>query len=178
MTSPVIQGRRSFGSRLIGALRLDARAYEDVEHDRSALPQALVVVVASSVATGIGSVYPDAAGQFLSGTLFALVGWIAWSSLMYVIGTMLMPQSQTRADVGELMRTTGFAAAPGLFGVAGLVPGIGWILTIAVSLWMAMAMLLAVRQALDFTSIGRAIFVVVTGWISYLGILLVARAFL
>lgn len=169
---------RTFLSRLAGAIALDSAAYEDVEHDRRALPQALVVVVLSSIATGVGSVYPDAAIRFVPGTLFALAGWVAWSSLIYLIGTRLVPQAQTEADIGQLMRTTGFASAPGLLGVAGLVPGIGWILMLVVSVWMAAAMLIAVRQALDFTSVWRAVGVVVIGWFAYLAILVLARILL
>jgi len=171
-------GKRTFLARVGGALRLEAAAFEDVEHDRGALPQALVVVVLSSVATGIGSVHPQAALLFVPGTVFALAGWVAWSSLIYLIGTRLVPQAQTEADVGQLMRTTGFASAPGLLGLAGLVPGMGWLLMLVVSVWMAAAMLVAVRQALDFTSVWRALGVVVIGWLAYLGILLLARILL
>lgn len=171
-------GAHAFLERVGGALKLDAAAYEDVEHDRGALPQALIVVVLSSMATGIGSVRPEAAALFVPGTVFALAGWVAWSSLIYLIGTRLVPQAQTEADVGQLMRTTGFASAPGLFGLTGLVPGVGWILMMAVSAWMAAAMLVAVRQALDFTSVWRALGVVVIGWLAYLAILLLARVLL
>jgi hypothetical protein len=169
---------RGFLSRLAGAIGLDSRAYEDVEHDRQALPQALIVVVLSSIATGIGSVYPEGVRFVVPGTLFALAGLVAWSSLIYLIGTRLVPQAQTEADIGQLMRTTGFASAPGLLGVAGIVPGVGWILMLVVSVWMAAAMLVAVRQALDFTSVWRAVGVVVIGWLAYLAILVLARVLL
>ena len=171
-------GGRTFLARVAGALRLDPAVYEDVEHDPSALPQALVVVVFSSVATGIGSVHPQAAALVVPGTLFALAGWVAWSSLIYLIGTRLVPQVQTEADIGQLMRTTGFASAPGLLGLIGLAPGVGWLLMLAVSVWMAAAMLIAVRQALDFTSVWRALGVVVIGWLAYLSLLLLARGLL
>jgi hypothetical protein len=167
--------KHTFGARIAGALTLSADTYEDVEHHKDALPQALALVVLSSIATGMGSVQPESAAAFLPGTLFALVGWVVWSSVVYVIGTRLLPQPQTEADVGQLMRTTGFASAPGLFGIAGLVPVVGPVLLFAVSVWMAAAMLMAVRQALDFTSIWRALGVVVIGWVAYLAILLLAR---
>jgi hypothetical protein len=170
--------KRAFVARLTGALLLDADVYEDVEHDERALPQAFVVVVLSSIATGVGSVRPDAVMAFLPGTLFALAGWVVWSSLVYVIGARLFPQPQTEADIGQLMRTTGFASAPGLLGVAGLVPALGPVLLFVVSVWMALAMLMAVRQALDFTSLWRALGVVMVGWAAYLAMLLLARLLL
>jgi hypothetical protein len=152
--------------------------YEDVEHDPRALPQALLVVVLSSVATGIGTAHSAVAADLALGTLFALGGWIAWSALVCVIGTRLLPQPQTEADVGQLMRTTGFASAPGLLGIGGLAPAVGPSLVVAVSIWMAMAMLMAVRQALDFTSLWRALAVVAVGWAAYIGVLLAARTVL
>jgi hypothetical protein len=168
---------RSFAARVAGALRLDAETYEGVEHDKEALAQALVIVVLSSLSTGIGSVRPTALEGFVTGTLFALAAWVVWSSLMYVIGALLLPQPQTEADVGQLMRTIGFASAPGLFGVLGVVPVVGRFLLYGVSVWMAAAMLLAVRQALDFTTLWRALAVVVIGWAAYLTILLLASRF-
>lgn len=164
-----------FKRRILGALRLDASVYEEVERDREALGQALAVVVLSSLATGVGAgPLPTGGGSvpLLVGVLFALIGWVVWAGLIFVIGTKVVPEPQTRSDIVELMRTTGFAAAPGLFGLLGLLPFVGSLLTLAVSLWMLMAMVIAVRQALDFTSVWRSLGVVIIGWMAYLLILL------
>jgi hypothetical protein len=164
-----------FKRRILGALRLDPAVYEDVERDGEALGQALTVVVLSSLATGVGASPFPSDGEsvpLLVGVLFALIGWVAWAGLIFIIGTKLVPEPQTRSDVVELMRTTGFAAAPGLFGLLGLLPLVGSLVTFGVSLWMLMAMVVAVRQALDFTSVWRSFGVVVTGWLAYLLLLL------
>ena len=47
-------GNNTFLQRLIGAAALDAAIYEEVEADRLATGQAFVVVLMSSIATGIG----------------------------------------------------------------------------------------------------------------------------
>jgi hypothetical protein len=156
-------------------MRLDAGVYEEVERDGGALGQALTVVVLSSLATGIGTAAAGAgtrAGPLFLGVLFALAGWVMWAGLVFLIGTKMVPEPQTSSNVPELMRTTGFAAAPGVFGVLGLVPVVGPLLLFLVSVWMLMAMVMAVRQALDFTTAWRALGVVVTGWIVYLLVLL------
>lgn len=165
---------RSFARRILGALRLDPAAYEDIEGDRRAVGQALAVVVLSSLATGIGS-GPLPTGEsvpLLVGVFFALAGWVIWAGLIFLIGTKVVPEPQTRSDVVELMRTTGFAAAPGFFGLVGLLPFIGPLLTLAVSVWMLAAMVVAVRQALDFTSVWRSLGVVFFGWTAYLLVLI------
>jgi hypothetical protein len=157
----------NFAMRLIGAISLDAPIYEEIEADRSATGQALGVVLLSSLATGIGA---RGFGEVtLAGVLFfsvaALLGWMAWALVAFEVGFRLMPQPQTRADVGELLRTTGFATAPGLFRIFGIMPGATWPVFAATAVWMLVAMVVAVRQALDYTSTSRAIAVCVVGWV-------------
>jgi hypothetical protein len=157
----------SFVMRLIGAISLDVPIYEEVESDRSATAQALAVVLLSSLATGIGATgFSDIT---LSGVLFfsgaALVGWMAWALVAFEVGYRLMPQPQTRADVGELLRTTGFATTPAFFRVFGILPGAALPVFAATSVWMLLAMVVAVRQALDYTSTSRAVAVCAVGWL-------------
>jgi hypothetical protein len=166
----------SFGTRVTGALRLRAETYEEVERDAGALGQALIVVLMSSLATGVGSAGQYGAEMFVPGVVVALVGWVVWAALVYLIGAKLLREPQTQADLGQLMRTTGFAAAPGVFGVIRLVPLVGQWLMLTVSVWMLMAMLVAVRQALDFTSTWRALGVVSVGWLAYLLIIYIVAS--
>ncbi len=155
-----------FAMRLIGALALDPLTYEEVEADRSATGQALLVVVLSSVAAGIG------ARGFGSGSLqsivfisgISLVAWATWAVVTFEIGSRLMPEPQTRVDVGELMRTIGFSAAPGMLRVFGVVPGASVAAFAITAVWMLVAMVVAVRQALDYTSTMRAVAVCLLGW--------------
>ena len=161
-----------FTMRLIGALALDPVTYEEVEADRSATGQALLVVVLSSVGAGIG------ARGFGSGSLrstvfitaVSLIAWAAWALLTYEIGTRLMPEAQTRADVGELLRTIGFAAAPGMLRIFGVVPGAAVPAFAITAVWMLLAMIVGVRQALDYTSTARAVAVCGLGWVLVIAI--------
>jgi hypothetical protein len=155
-----------FVMRLIGAISLDAAIYEEVEADRAATGQALAVVLLASVATGVGArgFTEISIASVMFGSAVALVAWAAWALVAFEIGYRLMPEPQTRADVGELLRTTGFATTPGLFRVFGIMPGAAIPIFIATSLWTLAAMVIAVRQALDYTSTARAIGVCVLGW--------------
>lgn len=156
----------SFTERMIGAARLDASIYEEVEHDSNAMGQAVGVVLLSSVAAGIGSIhYMDPATAVIMGTIAALLGWLIWAFLTWVIGTKLLPEEQTEADMGQLLRTIGFAAAPGILSVLGIIPGIGGLLVLACDIWMLVAMVVAVRQALDYTSTWRAVGVCAIGFV-------------
>ena len=90
---------------------------------------------------------------------------VIWAALIYVLGAKVFPQPQTQVDIGELLRPTGFAAGPGVLRVFGIVPGLGPLILLAVSVWMLVAMVIAVRQALDFTSTGRTLMVCAAGWV-------------
>jgi len=161
----------SFKDRIIRAAKLDVSLYEEVEADRSAMGQAMGVVVLSAIAAGIGSIGTTGVAGIFMGTLAALVGWYVWAYITYYIGTKLLPEPQTKADLGELLRTIGFASSPGLLRVLGIIPFLSGIIFIATGIWMLIAMVIAVRQALDYNSTPRAIGVCLIGWIIQMVIL-------
>ena len=164
---------------MIGAAKLDVRVYEEVEADTGATGQAMGVVLLSSLAGGIGTLGLGAGGLggVVVGGLVALIGWVTWAFLTYIIGTRLLAEPQTRADVGELMRTLGFAQSPGLVRIVGILPGVGPIVLSLVSIWMLVTMVVAVRQALDYTSTLRAVGVCLVGWVLSIAISVVFLIF-
>ncbi|MCK4462851.1 MAG: YIP1 family protein, partial [Candidatus Omnitrophica bacterium] len=140
----------SFKDRIIRAAKLDVNLYEEVEADTTAMGQAMGVVVLSSIAAGIGTIARGGLGGIFSGTIAALVSWYIWAYLTYFIGTKWLPEPQTKADLGELLRTIGFSSSPGLIRVLVIIPGLGGLVFLAASIWMLAAMIIAVRQALDY----------------------------
>src|SRR3954453_11833474 len=161
-----------FVMRLIGAMAIDPVTYEEVEADRGATGQALLVVVLSSVGAGVGArgLGSGSLRSMVFISALSLLAWAAWALLTSQIGVKLMPQKQTQSDVGELMRTIGFSAAPGMLRIFGLVPGAAMAAFAITAVWMLATMVVAVRQALDYTSTARAILVCVIGWTLALGI--------
>ena len=153
-----------FVNRIIRACKLDVSLYEEVESDKSATLQAALVVVLSSLAAGVGALSLGAS-NFLMAPLLSLVSWYIWAYLIYLIGTKLFPEPTTQADHGELLRTIGFSSAPGLIRVFGFTPELMSITFIGGSIWMLVAMVIAVRQALDYKSTWRAIGVVLIGFL-------------
>ena len=151
--------------RMIRAAKLDVSLYEEVEADKTALGQSMVVVILSSVAAGIGTITVRGFSGIILGTILALVGWLIWAYLIYIIGTKLFPAPETKADHGELLRTIGFSSSPGVVRILGIIPGLGTIIMLLAGIWMLVTMVIAVRQALDYTSTPRAVGVCVIGWI-------------
>ena len=155
----------NFKDRIIRAAKLDINLYEEVEADKGALRQAMGVVVLSSIAAGVGSIETVGFKGILVGTITALIGWYVWAYLTYFIGTKLLPEPQTKADHGELLRTIGFSSSPGLIRILGIIPGLARLVFLIASIWMLVAMIIAVRQALDYQSTLRAVGVCIIGWI-------------
>ena len=171
----ILPGMRGFPERIKSAMLVKVDLYEEVEADASATRQAMAVVVLASVSAGIGIGLPDGIRGLVAGSFAALIGWLIWAGLAHLIGTRILPTPQTESTLGQVLRTTGFAAAPGFFRVFSLIPVLGLLIDFAVLVWMLVAFVVAVRQALDYTSTWRAVAVCLTGWLFYifLGVLLV-----
>jgi len=172
----------SLASRMMRAAKLEVNLYEEVEANTKATVPAMWVVVIASVATGIGAgiagiIAGNGAMAFLWGLLgglvVALVGWLAWAGITYLLGTTLLKGPNTSATWGELLRTIGFAQSPQVFKILSFIPFLGGLISFAASIWALIATVIGVRQALD-VSTGRAIAVCIVGWLIYfaLGLLL------
>jgi hypothetical protein len=166
-------GMTVFFRRFIGALVLDASAYEDVEADRLADLQSMLVVVfvclsGGMAAVGLGLV---GVGGFVMGAVLTLGGWLVWVSMIASIGTRTLAEPQTHSNVHELLRVLGYAAAPGVFiAFAYIRPAAPFVFAL-VAVWMIAAAVLGVRQALDYRSTGRAIGVCLVAWALSFGLL-------
>lgn len=153
-------------SRMWRAAMLKSQLYEEVEADQKGTTQAVIVVVLVSMAAGIGRGLAAVIGGnasfmgFLTGLFWGIISsllvWFIFSLLCFWLGTSLFKGPETRATLGQLLRTLGFAYSPGVLNILTLVPVIGGIVPIATLVWTAIAAVIAVRQACDFTT-GRAV---------------------
>jgi hypothetical protein len=144
--------------RFIGALVLDASAYEEIEgHPRSAM-QSLIVIVVVCLAGGMAAMGLGLVGLegFVTGVVVSLGAWLVWAAAVITLGTITFAQPQTRSDLPELLRVLGFAAAPGVFAALAAMPAAAPTVIAVVVIWMIAAAMIAVRQALDYRSITRA----------------------
>jgi hypothetical protein len=156
--------------RMIRATKLDVSLYEEVETDASATGQALAVVIIVALVTAVIGIGEGFAVAIL-GVVFSLIGWALWAAITYFIGTKLLPEPQTHADWGQMARVLGFAQSVGVLRVFGIIPFIGGLVLFVVAIWQLIAMVVAVRQGLDYTSTFRAVGVVLIGFIPYVVLL-------
>ena len=159
--------------RILGAARLSAETYEEVEKDEGATLQALLVVVIVSIATVVGEVLAREENASLIGALGVgivqgILSWALWAAVIWIIGSTILRGEYAAADWGGFARSIGFAHTPGVFNVLRPIPEIGVLLYLAVIIWMLAAMAVAVRQSLDYDSIWRAFFAVLLAAITVL----------
>ena len=161
----------SFGERVVGALSLKASTFQEIEHDPTAMGQAVGVIVLAAVSTGIGWIYYEGFSGIVIRTIMSLIGFAVWALIVWLVGTKVMPDAATKADLPETFRTIGFAAAPGIFGIVTIIPLLGWLIMFGIWIWQIAAMVIAVREVLDYTDTVKAVIVVVIGWLVQLVVL-------
>jgi hypothetical protein len=155
---------QSFPARMVGAARFHAGTYEEVEADHTANGQAVAVVVIASLAAAIGLGATDVR-SILCMLFFEIITWLLWVMVTLFIGTHLLPGSGTQADFGQVLRTTGFSASIGILRVFGIAPVVGGPVFVVVTILMLITFVIAIRQALDYASTGRAVAVCLLGWL-------------
>jgi len=162
----------TFGERVVGALKLDANTFEDIERDPTAMGQAVGIIALAALASNLGQIWRLGFGVMLIGVCSSLVGYVIWSVVVWLAGTKLMPDPATKADFPETFRTIAFAAAPGLIGIVTIIPFLGWvlmlILTPVILIWSMAAMVVAVRSVLDYSETFKAVIVVLIGFVVYI----------
>lgn len=159
-TSSPAPRQSSMIQRMVGAALLKVDIYEEVEADRSATKQALAVVAVVAVARAIGTADQGSAG-IVATVVAAILGWLLWAGITYLIGDKLLGGNATW---GELLRTIGFAQTPGVVLLLGFIPVLGGVLGLVVAIWVLIAGIVAIRQALDFGT-GKAVATAVLGWL-------------
>ncbi len=147
--------------RMVGAATLNIQTYEEVEADETATSQAAAVVAMVAVASAIGSV--GAGGiSILFAPVIQIIGWLIWAGVTYLIGAYIFGGTATW---GELLRTLGFAQAPGLLYFFAFLPLLGGLIHFVVGIWVLVAGIIAIRQALDFGT-GKAVLTAIVGWLA------------
>ena len=155
----------TFGDRIVGAMRLDPNTFEDIERDTTAMGQAIGVVALAAISAGIGNIWYGGFRGIVGRIIASLIGYVLWTVLVWLVGTKLMPDPETKADLPETFRVIAFAAAPGVLGFITIIPLLGWLLMFLLWLWMIAAMVVAVRQVLDYRDTVKAVVVVAIGFV-------------
>jgi hypothetical protein len=157
----------SFGERVVGAMRLDANTFEEIERDPTAMGQAAGVIVLAAVSMGVGNLFWGGMSGIVFRIIIGLIAYVCWAVIVWIVGTKVMPDPNTKADFAETFRVIAFAASPGVLGIITIIPILGWLLSFILWLWQFVAMIVAVKAVLDYNDYLKPIVVVIIGWIVY-----------
>ena len=147
--------------RMLGAATLNIDTFEEVEADETATMQAAAVVAMVAVASAVGGVN-DGTTSIILAPVAQIIGWLIWAGVTYLIGDKIFGGTATW---GELLRTLGFAQSPGLLYLFAIFPFVGGLVRFVVGIWMLVAGIIAIRQALDFST-GKAVLTALVGWLA------------
>jgi len=169
-------------NRMMRAARLDNILYEEMETEREASGQAIMIALLVSAAAGLGMGITGIIGMkgplwflwgLLSGFFVALAGWLVWIAITYLVGTTVLRGHDKTIYFADFMGTLGYANSPGLVMLLCFVPMIGWGIILLAGIWILAAGMTAIRQTLEFDP-GRALATCLPGWLVYMaGLLLV-----
>ena len=162
--------------RIMGVLRLNAATFEEIEADQTATGQAAVVValVALLGAIGTGLAAENFVTAFVVQLVWAFVAWFLWAILTLWIGTSIF---DGKADLGEMLRVTGFAQAPRVLSVLSFIPCVGWLIALAAGIWALVAAFIGIRQGLDLDNV-KTLVTVIIGWlVVFIGSLIIGFVF-
>jgi len=167
----------SIVQNMISAAKLDKDFYASVEKDESKNAEALTVVIiaaiASAIGNGVGGIFAKGLLGGLMGIVFGLLlvlaGYYIWAYLTHFVGTKFFGGD---ADVGEVLRTYGYAYSPQVLAILAFIPCIGWAIAFAAGIWSLVAGIIAIREAMDFDT-GKAVLTVVISWAIMMAIFMV-----
>lgn len=160
------QGRNMDTNALVQRVRrlamLDTSVFDEVRGDAASTLPALIVAAVSTLLFGLGGFLwwalngPDSdfyestsdifIKSFLIGSIISIILYGVWIGITYALLTQVF---RARADVNELVRVMGFAAAPLAIGVIMFIPQLEFAIGLtAVALFFG-STLLAVMSATD-----------------------------
>lgn len=156
--------KTGFGLRMLRAAWLHADTYEEVEADKHSIGQATLIVLAACATIGAaryiqssGAGVPEnpLAFQVILSVVEPLVLWIGGSAFAFMVGATFFRGPETETDFMEVLRTSGFAFTPALLRIFAILPppALGLGIDIAARAWVFVAFVVAIRQALDFTTL-------------------------
>ncbi|MFN2125169.1 MAG: YIP1 family protein [Candidatus Promineifilaceae bacterium] len=164
--------------RLRGVLSFNLETINEIEHDPSALSQAFIVVIVSSLVAAIGGGFGQVlfgvgigtdsnnnpALKFVSIVVWAIVAWFLWAVITQFIGTKFF---NGEATIPEMMRVIGFAYAPLVIQVFSFIPFLGFLFVFGAAAWSIALVFVSVREGLDIST-GSALWVALIGGVVYL----------
>lgn len=159
---------RLYFNRFFRAASLDVTFYQEVVAQPLLLNQAWITVLLYAMLAAWGNFGRAGAVGSNIAMISALIGWYIWAFSSYFIATKFFGGGSAdaqRSDRKAVIRAMGFACAPGVIQILGMIPGLGLAVLVLSSIWMVVAATKAINVALNIESTAHAAAACIIGWI-------------
>ncbi len=155
--------KRTIIDRMLGAALLEVETYQEAAIAPSLKRQAVLVVIITALAAGVGNLGGGLTGLLLAG-LATVFGWGLFALVAYWIAIKRYHVPRTYDNLNATLRVLGLASTPRLFLLFTFIPGIGFLVGLAAHAWLLIAAVLALDTALDMDR-RSAILAAIGGWL-------------
>jgi len=158
--------------RMVRAAKLDVKFDEGKEDYKVNNLQACLCVILTSLATstgfGIAWIFKWAGlwsiWVLLIILIYSIFAWLLFSFFTYFIGNRLIKSPDNKVTFGELSRTIGFSASPGVFGFFVFIPTVGVFIWLGATIWALISGVVLVKNKMNFSPT-RAVITSFTSWL-------------
>lgn len=154
-------------SRVMRVVRFDASVYREVAADAGALPQALMLVAAAAVLSGLGNfgqIVTQSIGTVLVlvvvGIIGSLIGFALYAGVASLVAQFAF---QGKTNFQEMARTLGFAYLWNGVGLLNIIPCVGGVFAFVGMLASIAAGVIALRESAEFDTTKAIITTLVAG---------------
>jgi hypothetical protein len=134
------------------SIKLDKSLYSDNKNfGEAAIYFAGLIMILDGVAGAVAAntVIKTAVG--MSG-LTAILTWLVWGILIYVVGVKIFPDKQTKVSFKKVLTAVGFAHAPGILRFFAVTPNMMIPIIFLTQFWIFAGLIISTKQILNLKS--------------------------
>ena len=134
------------------SIKLDKSLYTDSKNfGEASVYFAGLIMILDGIAGAVAANNIMKTAVAMSG-LTAIVTWVLWSVLVFVIGVKIFPDKQTKAPFKKVLTAVGFAHAPGLLRFFAVTPDLMIPIILLTQFWIFAALIISTKQILNLKS--------------------------
>ena len=134
------------------SIKLDKSLYTDNKNfGEASVYFAGLIMILDGIAGAVAANNIIKTAVAMSG-LTAIVTWVLWSVLVFVIGVKIFPDKQTKAPFKKVLTAVGFAHAPGLLRFFAVTPDLMIPIIFLTQFWIFAGLIISTKQILNLKS--------------------------
>tara|TARA_B100001029_G_C14983729_1_gene407642 strand:- start:299 stop:844 length:546 start_codon:yes stop_codon:yes gene_type:complete len=138
------------------SIKLDKNLYKDTKYfGEAGIYFAGLIMILDGVAGAVAANTIVKTSIGVSG-LTAILTWLVWAILIYVIGVKIFPDKETKIPFKKIMIAVGYAHAPGLLRFFAVTPDLVLLIVFLTQFWIFASLIISVKHTLNIQSSFKA----------------------